>query len=153
MDNQMVKVLNRIRFAERYQALRTQYSFDSKERFKNYDNQYVLEMLQDIGYTAVKYWKREDFFQEKKRSKIYEFRYHICITAGIAELMWYVMKDNKYYEGDTFPNLEHELLNLENGNRLPNFRNYEDLHKILTIAFQMCKDMTEVFLSVYGESS
>lgn len=153
MDNQMVKVLNRIRFAERYQALRTQYSFDSKECFKNYDNQYVLEMLQDIGYTAVKYWKREDFFQAKKKSNIYEFRYHICIKYGIAELMWYVMKDNKYYEGGTFPNLEYELLNLENGNRLPNFRNYEDLHGILTTAFQMCEDMTEVFLSVYGESS
>ena len=67
MDNQMVEVLNSIRFAERYQALRTQYSFDSKERFKNYDNQYVLEMLQEIGYTAAKYRKREDFFKQKRR--------------------------------------------------------------------------------------
>lgn len=65
----MVEVLNSIRFAERYQALCTQYSFDSKERFKNYDNQYVLEMLQDIGYTATKYWKREDFFQAKKKEQ------------------------------------------------------------------------------------
>ena len=153
MDNQMVKVLNRIRFAERYEALRTQYSFDAKESFENYDNQYVLEMLQEIGYTSVKYRKREDFFQAKKKSNIYEFRYHICIKYGIAELMWYAMKDNKYYAGGSFPNLEYELLNLENGNRLPIFRNYEDLHKILTIAFQMCEDMTEVFLSVYGESS
>mgnify|MGYP000884689023 FL=1 len=153
MDNQMVKVLNRIRFAERYQALRTQYSFDAKESFENYDNQYVLEMLQEIGYTSVKYRKREDFFQAKKKSNIYEFRYHICIKYGIAELMWYAMKDNKYYAGGSFPNLEYELLNLENGNRLPIFRNYEDLHEILTIAFQMCEDMTEVFLSVYGESS
>ena len=153
MDNQMVKVLNRIRFAERYQALRTQYSFDAKESFENYDNQYVLEMLQEIGYTSVKYRKREDFFQAKKKSNIYEFRYHICIKYGIAELMWYAMKDNKYYAGGSFPNLEYELLNLENGNRLPIFRNYEDLHEILTIAFQMCEDMTEAFLRIYGESS
>ena len=55
MNNQMVEVLNRIRFAERYQALRIQYSFDLKESFKNYDNQYVLKMLQEIGYTAAKY--------------------------------------------------------------------------------------------------
>ena len=153
MDNQMLEVLNSIRFAERYQALRIQYSFDSKEYFKNYDNQYVLEILQDIGYTAAKYRKRENFFQAKKKSNIYEFRYHICIKAGIAELMWYVMKDNKYYEGGTFPNLEHELLNLENGNRLPNFRNYEDLHGILTTAFQMFEDMTAEFLKVYGDST
>ena len=151
MDNQMVKVLNRIRFAERYQALRIQYSFDLKESFKNYDNQYVLEMLQEIGYTAAKYRKRENFFQAKKKINIYEFRYHICIKSGIAELMWYAMKDNKYYEGDTFPNLEYELLNLENRNHLPKFRNYEDLHGILTTAFQMFEDMTSEFLNVYGD--
>ena len=151
MDNQMVKVLNRIRFAERYQALRIQYSFDLKESFKNYDNQYVLEMLQEIGYTAAKYRKRENFFQAKKKSNIYEFRYHIFIKSGIAELMWYAMKDNKYYEGDTFPNLEYELLNLENRNHLPKFRNYEDLHGILTTAFQMFEDMTAEFLKVYGD--
>ena len=107
MDNQMVKVLNNIHFAERYEALRIQYSFDLKESFKNYDNQYVLKMLQEIGYEAVKYRKRENFFQAKKKSNIYEFRYHIFIKSGIAELMWYVMKDNKYYEGGTFPNLEY----------------------------------------------
>ena len=73
MDNQMVEVLNSIRFAERYQALRMQYSFDLKESFEDYDNQYVLKMLQDIGYAAVKYRKREDFFQAKKKSNIYEF--------------------------------------------------------------------------------
>ena len=153
MDNQMVQVLSSIRFAERYEALRTQYDFDAKESFENYDNQYVLEMLQEIGYTSVKYWRKENFFQAKKKSNIYEFRYHIFIKSGIAELMWYVMKDNKYYEGGTFPNLEYELLNLENGNRLPIFRNYEDLHEILTIAFQMCEDMTDAFLRIYGESS
>ena len=151
MDRQMLEVLNRIHFAERYQALRTQYDFDAKESFENYDNQYILKILQDIGYTAAKYRKREDFFQAKKKSNIYEFRYHIFIKSGIAELMWYVMKDNKYYAGDTFPNLEHELLNLENGNRLPNFRNYEDLHGMLTLAFQMCEDMTAEFLNVYGD--
>lgn len=153
MDKQMVKVLNSIRFPERYQALRTQYDFDAKESFENYDNQYVLKILQDIGYTAPKYRKREDFFQAKKKSNIYEFRYHICIKYGIAELMWYAMKDNKYYEGGTFPNLEYELLNLENRNHLPIFRNYEDLHGILTTAFQMFEDMTTEFLKVYGDST
>lgn len=103
MDNQMVQVLSSIRFAERYEALRTQYDFDAKESFENYDNQYVLEMLQDIGYVAVKYWRKENFFQAKKKSNIYEFRYHICIKYGVVKLMWYAMKDNKYYEGGTFP--------------------------------------------------
>ena len=151
MDNRMVEVLNRIRFAERYQALRTQYSFDSKESFATYDNSYVLAMLREIGYASVKYWRKENFFQAKKRSNIYEFRYHIRIKYGIAELMWYAMKNNKYYAGGSFPNLEYDLLNLENGNRLPIFRNYDDLRGILTIAFQMCEDMTAEFLKVYGD--
>ena len=153
MDKQMVKVLNSIRFPERYQDLRIQYSFDLKESFEDYDNQYVLKMLQDIGYTAVKYWKSENFFQSKTRSKVYEFRYHIKIKYGIAELMWYVMKDNKYYAGSSFPNLEYELLNLENRNHLPIFRNYEDLRGILTLAFQMFEDMTTEFLKVHGDST
>ena len=68
MDNQMVEVLNCIRFAERYQALRIQYSFDLKESFEDYDNQHVLEMLQEIGYTSVKYWRKEDFFKPKRRA-------------------------------------------------------------------------------------
>ena len=151
MDKQMVEVLNNIHFAERYQALRTQYSFDSKESFATYDNSYVLAMLREIGYASVKYWRKENFFQAKKRSNIYEFRYHIRIKYGVAKLMWYAMKNNKYYEGDTFPNLEYELLNLENRNPLPIFRNYENLRGILTIAFQMCEDMTAEFLKVYGD--
>ena len=68
MDKQMVEVLNSIHFAERYQALRTQYSFDSKESFATYDNSYVLAMLREIGYASVKYWRKENFFQAKKRS-------------------------------------------------------------------------------------
>ena len=75
----------------------------------------------------------------------------MCIKAGIAELMWYAMRNNKYYAGGSFPNLEYDLLNLENRNRLPIFRNYEDLRGILTIAFQMCEDMTAEFLKVYGD--
>ncbi|BEU88312.1 hypothetical protein TAMA11512_17760 [Selenomonas sp. TAMA-11512] len=57
----------------------------------------------------------------------------------------------KYYAGDTFPNLEYDLLNLENRNHLPIFRNYEEFREILTIASQMCEDMTTEFLRVYGE--
>ena len=151
MDKQMVEVLNSIHFAERYQALRTQYSFDLKESFEDYDNQYVLKIFQKIGYAAVKYWRKENFFQAKKKINLYEFRYHIRIKYGIAELMWYAMKNNKYYAGGSFPNLEYDLLNPENRNHLPNFRNYEDLRGILTIAFQMCEDMTAEFLKVYGD--
>ena len=60
------------------------------------------------------------------------------------------MKNNLYYVGNSFSNLEFELLNLEERHALPIFRNYEDLRGILTIAFQMHEDMTNEFLKVYG---
>ena len=92
------------------------------------------------------------FSSEQCFAKVLPHPFFLCVhILGYSILMWYVMKDNKYYEGGTFPNLEYELLNLENGNRLPIFRNYEDLHGILTTAFQMCEDMTTEFLNVYGD--
>ena len=61
------------------------------------------------------------------------------------------MKNNLYYMGNSFSNLEFELLNLEERHALPIFRNYEDLRGILTIAFQMHEDMTAEFLKAYGD--
>ena len=61
------------------------------------------------------------------------------------------MKNNQYFTGNSFSNLEYELLNLEERHPLPIFRNYEVLREILTIAFQMFEDMTAEFLKVYGE--
>ena len=151
MDKQMVQVLSSIHFAERYEALRTQYSFDAKESFENYDNQKVLEILRDVGYTTPKYQKRENFFQSIKRVGVYRFEHKIKTKGGIVELIWDVMKDNKYYMGNSFSNLEYYLYNPPKLRPLPIFRNYEDLRGILTIAFQMHEDMTNEFLKVYGD--
>ena len=63
------------------------------------------------------------------------------------------MKNNKYYTGDIFSDLEYDLLNLKHRRSLPIFRNYEDLRGILTIAFRMYEDMTAAFLRVYREVS
>lgn len=92
MDKQMVKVLNRIRFAERYEALRIQYSFNLKESFENYNNQQVLNLLQEVGYITPKYQKGENFFQSIKKVGLYRFEHKIKIKYGIVELIWDVMK-------------------------------------------------------------
>ena len=151
MDKQMVEVLNNIHFAERYKKLYKQYSFKFNESFSNYDNQRVLELLQTVGYTDVKHQKRENFFQSVKKVGVYRFEHKIKTKYGVVELIWDVMKNNLYYMGNSFSNLEFELLNLEERHALPIFRNYEDLRGILTIAFQMHEDMTNEFLKVYGE--
>ena len=151
MDEQVKQILNSIHFLERFQDLCDQYSFDLKESFENYDNQKVLEILRDVGYTTPKYQKRENFFQSIKRVGVYRFEHKIKTKGGIVELIWDVMKDNKYYMGNSFSNLEYYLYNPPKLRPLPIFRNYEDLRGILTIAFQMCEDMTAEFLKVYGD--
>ncbi len=150
MDEQVKQILNSIHFLERFQDLCDQYSFDLKESFENYDNQKVLEILRDVGYTTPKYQKRENFFQSIKRVGVYRFEHKIKTKGGIVELIWDVMKDNKYYMGNSFSNLEYYLYNPPKLRPLPIFRNYEDLRGILTIAFQMHEDMTNEFLKVYG---
>ena len=151
MDEQVKEILNSIHFLERFQDLCDQYSFDLKESFENYDNQKVLEILRDVGYTTPKYQKRENFFQSIKRVGVYRFEHKIKTKGGIVELIWDVMKDNKYYMGNSFSNLEYYLYNPPKLRPLPIFRNYEDLRGILTIAFQMHEDMTNEFLKVYGD--
>ena len=151
MDEQAKQILNSIHFLERFQDLCDQYSFDLKESFENYDNQKVLEILRDVGYTTPKYQKRENFFQSIKRVGVYRFEHKTKTKGGIVELIWDVMKDNKYYMGNSFSNLEYYLYNPPKLRPLPIFRNYEDLRGILTIAFQMCEDMTAEFLKVYGD--
>jgi len=153
MDQKTIQILNSIHFAERYKKLYKQYSFNFNESFNNYNNQYVLKLLQEVGYIDIKYQKRENFFQSVKKIDVYRFEHKIKTKSGAVELIWDVMKNNQYFTGNSFSNLEYELLNLEERHPLPIFRNYEDLREILTIAFQMFEDMTAEFLKVYGEST
>ena len=153
MDQKTIQILNSIHFAERYKKLYKQYSFNFNESFNNYDNQYVLKLLQEVGYIDIKYQKRENFFQSVKKIDVYRFEHKIKTKSGAVELIWDVMKNNQYFTGNSFSNLEYELLNLEERHPLPIFRNYEDLREILTISFQMFEDMTTEFLKVYGEST
>ena len=153
MDQKTIQILNSIHFAERYKKLYKQYSFNFNESFNNYNNQYVLKLLQEVGYIDIKYQKRENFFQSVKKIDVYRFEHKIKTKSGAVELIWDVMKNNQYFTGNSFSNLEYELLNLEERHPLPIFRNYEDLREILTIAFQMFEDTTTEFLKVYGEST
>ena len=153
MDQKTIQILNNIHFAERYKKLYKQYSFNFNESFNDYDNQYVVKLLHEIGYTDIKYQKKENFFQSVKKVGAYRFEHKIKTKSGVVELIWDVMKNNQYYTGNSFSNLEYELLNLEERHPLPIFRNYEDLRGILTLAFQMFEDMTTEFLKVHGDST
>ena len=153
MDQKTIQILNNIHFAERYKKLYKQYSFNFNESFNDYDNQYVVKLLHEIGYTDIKYQKKENFFQSVKKVGAYRFEHKIKTKSGAVELIWDVMKNNQYHTANSFSNLEYELLNLEERHPLPIFRNYEDLRGILTLAFQMFEDMTTEFLKVHGDST
>ena len=79
----MRDVLSSINFVERYQSLCAPYAIGAKNSFENYDNQRVLEILLEVGYQNVKFWKRENFFRSTNKRGIYEFWYHIETKSGM----------------------------------------------------------------------
>ena len=145
-DNEMREILSSINFVERYQALCIPYAIGAKNSFENYDNKRVLEILLEVGYQNVKFWKSENFFRSTNKRGIYEFWYHIDTKYGMIDLMWYARRDKKYYAGDRLTNLENFLFNPEKRHTRPVFRNYEDLKEILIISYQLYEDMTAAFL-------
>lgn len=151
-DNAMRDILSSINFVERYQALCIPYAIGAKNGFKNYDNQRVLEILLEVGYQNVKFWKRENFFRSTNKRGIYEFWYHIETKYGMIDLMWFAMRDKKYYAGDRLTNLENFLFNPEKTYSMPVFRNYEELKDFLTVGYQLQEDITAAFLKAQGIS-
>ena len=151
-DNEMREILSSINFVERYQALCIPYAIGAKNGFKNYDNQRVLEILSEVGYQNVKFWKSENFFRSTTKHGIYEFRYHIETKSGMIDLMWYARRDKKYYAGDRLTNLENFLFNPEKKHTRPVFRNYEELKDFLTVGYQLQEDITAAFLKAQGIS-
>jgi len=148
----MREILSSINFVERYQALCIPYAIGAKNGFKNYDNQRVLEILLEVGYQNVKFWKSENFFRSTTKHGIYEFRYHIETKSGMIDLMWYARRDKKYYAGDRLTNLENFLFNPEKTYSMPVFRNYEELKDFLTVGYQLQEDITAAFLKAQGIS-
>ena len=140
-DNEMREILSSINFVERYQALCIPYAIGAKNSFENYDNKRVLEILLEVGYQNVKFWKSENFFRSTNKRGIYEFWYHIDTKYGMIDLMWYARRDKKYYAGDRLTNLENFLFNPEKRHTRPVFRNYEDLKEILIISYQLYEDI------------
>ena len=149
----MRDVLSSINFVERYQSLCAPYAIGAKNSFENYDNQRVLEILLEVGYQNVKFWKRENFFRSTNKRGIYEFWYHIETKSGMIDLMWYARRDKKYYAGDRLTNLENFLFNPEKTYSMPVFRNYEELKDFLTVGYQLQEDITAAFLKAQGISS
>ena len=148
----MRDVLSSINFVERYQSLCAPYAIGAKNSFENYDNQRVLEILLEVGYQNVKFWKRENFFRSTNKRGIYEFWYHIETKSGMIDLMWFAMRDKKYYAGDRLTNLENFLFNPEKTYSMPVFRNYEELKDFLTVGYQLQEDITAAFLKAQGIS-
>ena len=145
-DNEMRDILSSINFVERYQALCIPYAIGAKNSFENYDNQRVLEILSEVGYQNVKFWKSENFFRSTNKHGIYEFWYHIETKSGMIDLMWYAIREKKYYAGDRLTNLENFLFKPKKKHTMPIFRNYEELKDFLIIGHQLQEDITAAFL-------
>ena len=148
----MRDVLSSINFVERYQSLCAPYAIGAKNSFEHYDNQRLLDILLELGNKNVKFWKSENFFRSTNKHGIYEFWYHIETKSGMIDLMWFAMRDKKYYAGDRLTNLENFLFNPEKKHTRPVFRNYEELKDFLTVGYQLQEDITAAFLKAQGIS-
>ena len=75
--NQKIKsALINIEFSKRYSELVSEFSFNYDEVLEEYENNTILDILNDFGYNA-KYDKREHFFYVKEKINIYTFQFNM----------------------------------------------------------------------------
>ena len=136
--NQKIKsALINIEFSKRYSELVSEFSFNYDEVLEQYENNIILDILNDFGYTA-KYDKREDFFYVKEKIDIYTFQFNMSFRYGRIEFIWAVWEDDTLLTGSPWSVLKRLL----DGERVKpaTFRNYEDLKNILEDSFKLYED-------------
>jgi len=140
MMKTVTDVLEKIDFVNRCSALSDRFSFRD-DRLENYDNAKVKEIIKSFGYETVRYYKRENFFKVEEISKpnSYDIVFNISFKYGLCEFIW-----NAPW---------HQFLKLCNVDfaniKMPAFRSYDELHEILTIAFEMYEDYKRELIALY----
>lgn len=144
--------LERIQFIDRYKNLSKNYSFDFKEKFRDYDNIEVLNILNELGYKAT-FNKKENFFKIVEKLPSYKFQFNISLKHSVLEFIWAVWKDEELRTGSPWDTLKELLDGTDDSVRSPVFRNYEDLRGIMKESLLMYEDFKQELLSIYGVES
>ena len=138
-----------IDFIERYQRLSDEYSAEkvpSKERLVYVDGDEVFEILSKLGFESS-FDSHERFFKikEEKIGK-YIFGFHI-ILRGYVDLIWVVKEDDNVLLGSPWGTYSRRLISLDYKIKHPFYGSYDDVERILNIAFEMYKDFKNAVLA------
>lgn len=132
-------ILENIDFLNRYKQLRAHFP-NTDDGFEDYDNDEVLKIIQEIGYSA-KYDRKEKFFGIKESIEEYVFTFNISCKFGLTELIWGLTKNNERLTlGGPWKLIGDLLLGDDCAIKKPAFRNYEELKAILQEAFVIYED-------------
>lgn len=145
--SEVKEALLKIEFGKRAKRLTENHFENSYNTFGDYDNEEVIKIFRELGYD-VKYDKRENFFKVTEKLIQYKLQCHICLKYGHVELGWYLLKDNKYYDGYVWGVMKNILEGNDEHLMRPEFHSYEELKEILKEAFLMYEDFKKELCSI-----
>lgn len=139
LNTKVKSALENINFSERHKKLASKFNFNETELFENYNNEIILEILNELGYKA-KYTKREDFFSIKsKEKKGYKFEFNMSFKYGVVEFIWAMWKNENIIKSLGPWDVIQRLLDGNKYNTIK-FRNYDDLKVILQEGLNLYDD-------------
>lgn len=141
------EALFKIDFVKRAKKLTENHFTNSYNTFKDYENEEVIKILDELGYKA-KYNRKESFFKIIEKKSPYKFYFHISLKYGTVELIWYVDKEDEFYGGSVWSMMKRILEGNDEMLMQPEFHNYEELKEILKEAFLMYEDFKKELCSI-----
>lgn len=143
MHPEFKKVLEEIRFIERFQAILDEHNEDRDNRFERPDPAVVKSILIELGYES-KYFKKGHFFQLWAVNSSYDDAYglflRVDVHGGSVELLVDISVDGKW-EGGPINWLPRDM----GFERIlcPFFHTYEELEVVLKKLLALYEDIRE----------
>jgi hypothetical protein len=137
----VLKVLQNIRFVERYTALAGT-SETSAQCIPHVDTRKAAETIAKLGYKAV-FHRNENVFLCREAAGPLQFHFNIAISRGLIELLWLVNKNGAWLDmGVPGGNLGWICKAITNQQltRMPGVRSYEELDELLRGVFTLWED-------------
>ena len=145
------EALIKIDFVKRYEELSHKYDSNrtpEEERLVYLDGEEVMETIANLGYKP-KFDSKEKFFKiEEEKLCNFAFGFHIILRDGAADFVWVVKDNDKLLLGSPWGRYSRLLINPQYLIKRPIFGDYDDIDKILKIAFQMYEDFKKAMISV-----
>ncbi len=153
MKPEIKKVLEKINFIDRYQAMSNRFrgnSNDLDDRLGSYNIQKVIEVLKHFGYEATFDYK-ERFFKVGvvDHSPQYMIWFNISLEHGMTEFIWVAYYNGEVRLGSPWSIYPRLLINPSMRIKMPIFRSYEELEEILKEAFVLYEEFKWELISLY----